>query len=98
MYFGKKSKPNTRYVGPFDIIEKISERAHWLALSPALSKVQGMFHVSMLKKYLHDSFHVLSYESLEVDPKLTYEERLVKILDQKERELCNKIVQLVKVL
>lgn len=39
----------------------------------------------MLKKYLHDPSHVLSYESLDVDPKLTYEEMLVELLNQKEK-------------
>ena len=52
----------------------------------------------MLMKYLHDPSHVLSYESLDVDPKLNYEEKLVKILDLKDEVLCNKIVPLVKVL
>ena len=51
----------------------------------------------MLKKYLPDPSHVLSYESLDVDPKLTYEEKPVKILDRKDKVLCNKIVPLVKV-
>ena len=52
----------------------------------------------MLKKYLHDPSHVLSYESLDVDPKLTYDEKLVEILDQKDKMLHNKVMPLVKVL
>ena len=52
----------------------------------------------MLKKYVHDPSHVLSYESLDVDPKLTYEERPIEILDRKDKVLRNKIVSLVKVL
>ena len=52
----------------------------------------------MLKKYLHDPSHVLSYESLDIDQKLAYEERLVKILDRKDKVLRNKVVPLVKVL
>ena len=52
----------------------------------------------MLKKYLHDPSYVLSYESLDVDPKLTYEERPVQILDRKDKVLRNKGVPLVKVL
>ena len=51
----------------------------------------------MLKKYLHDPSHVLSYESLDIDPKLAYEERPVKIFDRKDKVLCNNIVSLVKV-
>ena len=52
----------------------------------------------MLKKYLHDPSHVLSYESLDLDPKLTYKERPIKILNQKDKVLRNKFVSLVKVL
>ena len=52
----------------------------------------------MLKKYLHDPSHVLNYESLDVDPKLAYEERPVGILDRKDKMLLNKVVPLVKAL
>ena len=98
MKFGKKGMLSPRYVRPFEIIECIGEVAYRLALSPALSKLHDVFHVLMLKKYLHDPSHVLSYESLDLDPKLTYEERPVKILDRKDKVLRNKIVPLVKVL
>ena len=52
----------------------------------------------MLKKYSYNPFHVLSYESLDLDPKLTYGEKLVKNLDWKDKVLHKKIVLLVKVL
>ena len=98
MRFGKKGKLSPRYVGLFEVIERIGEVAYRLALLPVLSRLDDVFHVSMLKKYLHDPCHVLSYESLDVDPKLTYEERPVKILDRKDKVLYNKFVPLVKVL
>ena len=98
MRFGKKGKLSPRYVGPFEIIECISEMAYRLALPLALSRLHDVFHMSMQKKYFHDLSHVLSYESLDVDPKLTYEEKLVEILDWKDKVLFNKIVSLVKVL
>ena len=72
---GEKRKLSPRYVGSFEIIERISEVAYRLAFLPALSRLHDIFHVSMLKKYLHDPSHVLGYESLDVDPKLTYEEK-----------------------
>ena len=59
--------------GPFEVIECIGEVAYRLALSPALVRLHDVFHVSMLKKYLHDPTHVLSYEYLDIGPKLTYE-------------------------
>ena len=69
MRFGKKGKLSPRYIRPFEIIERISEVAYRLAFLPALSRLHDAFHVSMLKKYLHDPSTILSYESLDVDPK-----------------------------
>ena len=63
-----------------------------------MSKLHDVFHVSILKKYLHDCSHILCYEFLDVDPKLTYEDKLVEILDRKDKFLCNKTMPLVKVL
>ena len=76
----------------------MDEVAYRLAFPPALSRLHDVFHVSMLKKYLHDRSHVLSYESLNVDLKLTYEEKLVKILDRKDKVLHYKTMPLVKIL
>ena len=97
MRFGKKGKLSPRFVGPFEIIERIGEVAYRLALPPALSKVHDVFHVSLLRKYMRDPSHVISYEQLSVDPQLVYEEKPVMILDRKEKVLRNKTVPLVKV-
>lgn len=98
MRFDKKGKLSPRYIGPFEILERIGEVAYRLALPPALLRVHDIFHVSMLKKYFPDSSHFLSYKSLKVDPKLTYKEEPIEILDQKTKVMHNKTVQLVKVL
>ena len=90
--FGKKGKLSPWYVGPFEVIKRISEVAYRLAFPLALSRFHDVFHVSMLKKYLHDPSHILSYKSLDVDPKLTYKEKPIEILDWKEKVLCNKTV------
>ena len=42
--------------------------------------------------------HVLSYEALELQPDLSYEEQPVQIMDRKEKVLRNKTIALVKVL
>ena len=74
MRCGKKGKLSPRYIGPFEIIERIGKMAYRLTLSPDLSKVHNVFHVSMLKKYVPDPSHVLSQEPIEVHEDLTYEE------------------------
>ncbi|WMV50667.1 hypothetical protein MTR67_044052 [Solanum verrucosum] len=51
MRFGKKGKISPRYIGPFGIFDCVGSVAYRLALSPSLSGVHLVFHVSMLKKY-----------------------------------------------
>ena len=55
-------------------------------------------YVSMLRKYISDPSHVLSYENLELDQDLSYEKKPVQILDRKEKVLRTKTIALVKVL
>ena len=59
MRFGKKEKLAPRYVGPFEILERIGMVANRLALPPNMSQVHPVFHVSMLRKCISDSSHVL---------------------------------------
>ena len=58
MRFGKKGKLSPRYVGPFKIIKRIGKVAYRLTLSPDLSAVHNVFHVSMLKKYVPGLSHM----------------------------------------
>ena len=67
-------------------------------MPPALSGVHDVFHVSMLRKYMSYSTHVLSFENLELDQDLFYEEKPVQILDRKDKVLRSKTIALVKVL
>ena len=48
-----------RYIGPFEIVERIGEVAYQLALPPGLSSVHVVFHISMLKKYHHGGDNVI---------------------------------------
>ncbi|KAM6562916.1 hypothetical protein CsatB_022914 [Cannabis sativa] len=96
--FGKKGKLSPRFIGPFEILERIGQVAYRLAMPTALAAVHNVFHVSMLRKYVSDSSHVLSYEALELQPDLSYEEQPVQILDRREKVLRSKTVALVKVL
>ncbi|XP_060974075.1 uncharacterized protein LOC133039244 [Cannabis sativa] len=96
--FGKRWKLSPRYVGPFQILDKVGSVAYRIALLPSLSGVHNVFHVSQLRKYVSDPSHVLSYETLGLQEGLSYNERPVKILDQKDRILRNKTITLVKVL
>ncbi|KZV53589.1 hypothetical protein F511_40970 [Dorcoceras hygrometricum] len=80
MRFGKKGKLSPRYIGPFEILERVGTLAYRVALPPHLSAVHNVFHVSTLRKYMSNPSHVLSYEPLRLAPDLSYEEKPVRIL------------------
>ena len=98
MRFGKKGKLSPHFIGPFEILERVCEVAYKLALPPSLASVHNVFHVLMLKKYIQNSSHVLSYKQLELGSDLSYEEQPIQILDRKEKQLRNRKIPLVKVL
>ncbi|KAK8597280.1 hypothetical protein V6N12_065752 [Hibiscus sabdariffa] len=96
--FGKKGKLSPRYIGPFDVIEKVGPVAYRLALPPEFERIHNVFHVSMLRRYRSDPSHILDPEEVELNPDLSYAEELVMILDREVKRLRNKNVSLVKVL
>ena len=51
MRFGKKRKLSPRFIGPYEVIEKVGPVAYRLALPPKLEKIHNVFHVSMLRRY-----------------------------------------------
>ena len=51
MRFGKKGKLSPRFIGPYEVIEKVGPVAYRLALPSKLEKIHNMFHVSMLQRY-----------------------------------------------
>ncbi|XP_022899315.1 uncharacterized protein LOC111412609 [Olea europaea var. sylvestris] len=95
--FGKKGKLRPRFIEPFEILERIGVVAYRLALPPELAAEHNVFHVSILRKYVHDPNHVVSYQALKVQKDLSYEEIPSIILDRKVHQLRNKEVSLVKV-
>ncbi|XP_070042594.1 uncharacterized protein [Nicotiana tomentosiformis] len=82
MRFRKQGKLNPKYIGHFEILERVGEVAYKLALPPNLSAGHPVFHVSTLRKYYGDSFHVLDFISVQLDKDLTYVEESVSILDR----------------
>ena len=98
LQFGKKGKLSSRYMGPYEIVERIREVAYRLRLPLELAIIHDVFHVSMLRKYIADPSYVLRDQSVELKEDLTYEERPVQIVDRKDQVLQNEVIPLVKVL
>ena len=57
--FGKKGKLSPRFIGPYEVLERIGPVAYRLALPSELAKLHDVFHVSMLRKYHSDESHIL---------------------------------------
>ena len=57
--FGKRGKLSSRYIEPFEILERVGIVAYQLSLPPSLFSVLKVFHVSMLQKYTPDPTHVV---------------------------------------
>ena len=98
MRFGIKGKLSPRFIGPFEILDRVGELAYRLALPPQLSNVHNVFHLSMLRKYHPDPSHVIEHEPLEIREDLSYEERPIRIIDRREKVLRSKTILMVKVL
>ena len=96
--FDKRGKLLPRFIGPFEILERIGTVAYRLALSPSMTDVHEVFHVSMLRKYTLDPAHVVDWGQIKVDTDETFEEGLVCIVYSRDQVLRRKTVRLVRVL
>ena len=74
--FGQKGKLTPRYIGPFEILQKVGPVAYRLALPPTLQEIHEVFHVSQLRRYIPDPQHVIVEEP-------------DRIIDRKDRVLRN---------
>ena len=65
--YGKGSNLAPNFFGPFEILEQIGLVAYRLALSPSLSCIHNVFHVSVLWKYIYDESHLIDWDALQVE-------------------------------
>ncbi|KAA0051440.1 ty3-gypsy retrotransposon protein [Cucumis melo var. makuwa] len=96
--FEKKGKLSPRFVGPFEILERIGPVAYRLALPPSFSALHDVFHVFMLRRYVADPTHVVDFEPLRISENLSYEEQPIEILAREAKKLRSREISLVKVL
>ena len=86
--FSKQGKLSSRYIGPFEILERVGTVAYRLALPSSLSGVHEVFHVSMLRKYTPDLTHVVDWGGIVIDTDGTFEEVPVRIMDSRD-QVCD---------
>ena len=66
LQFGKKGKLSPRFIGPYEVLERIGPVAYRLALPQELAKLQHVFHVSMLRIYRSDESHIIPVQDIQV--------------------------------
>ena len=98
LQFENKWRLSLGYMRPYEIVERIGEVSYRLRLPLELAKIHDVVHFSMLRKYMADPSHVLRDQPIELKEDLTYEERPIQIVDQKDQVLRKKVIPLVKVL
>ncbi|GJY26648.1 putative reverse transcriptase domain-containing protein, partial [Tanacetum coccineum] len=91
-YVKNRRKLAPRYVGPFEILERIDPVAYRLRLPEELSNVHDTFHVSNLNKCLADANLHVPLDKSKIDKTFHFVEEPVEIMDREVRSLkCSKI-------
>jgi hypothetical protein len=63
---GACAKLAPQYCGPFEVLDRVGHVAYRLTLPPTV-KEHNVFHVSLLKKYVHDSNHIIDWSVIQVE-------------------------------
>jgi len=92
----KSTKLATMFCGPFQVLMRVGKVAYQLPL-PSSLKVHNVFHVSLLKKNVHDITHVMNWNAMHVEPEGEFQVELLSVLDRKEIVLWNGAITQVKV-
>nr|GEZ53068.1 putative reverse transcriptase domain-containing protein [Tanacetum cinerariifolium] len=95
--FEKKGKLSPRYVGSFEILERIGPVAYRLRFPQELSSVHDTFYVSNLKKCLVDANLHVPLEEIRVDKTLRFVEEPHEITGRKVKKLSRSRIPIVKV-
>ena len=66
MRFGKKGKLKPRFIGLFEITQRVGKFSYRIVLPPDLVRMHDVFHVSMLRKYIANPYVIVKYEPLEI--------------------------------
>jgi hypothetical protein len=85
------AKLASRYCGPFEVLDRMGLVAYRLALPPIV-KAHNVFHVSLLKKYVHDANHIIDWSVIQVELDKEFLPEPQCIIDMKETPLRNRTI------
>ena len=95
--FGIRGKLAPRYIGLFEVVEKVGEVVYRLNFPTKFVHVHNVFHVSMLRKYTRDLSHVIPYADIPLQADVTYKKQPKEFLAKEIRLFHNKEIPMVKV-
>ena len=78
-------------------MEKVGPVAYRLALPPHLHKTHNVFHVSVLRHYVDDESHKITWKELQVSDEGTIRVEPLLILDRRVKQLRHRLVDQFKV-
>jgi len=93
---GRCTKLAPRYCGPFEILARVGPVAYQLALPPWI-QVHNVFHVFLLKIYVHYASHMIDWNVVQVEPEGEFQVEPERILDMRELNLRNGTIGQVQV-
>ena len=89
MKYCKKGKLSPRYIGPYEVLQRVGNVSYELELPNNLASIHLVCHVSMLKNCLGNPTFILPVEGLGVDENLSYEQFAIESLDRTVKQLRN---------
>ncbi|GJU89994.1 hypothetical protein Tco_1302417 [Tanacetum coccineum] len=85
--FGKRSMISPRYVGLFEVVERVGPIAYQLRLPQELVGIHDMFHMSNLKKFLANANLHVPLKEIKIDNGLRFVEEPIKFIDREVKKL-----------
>ena len=64
--FGRKGKLSSRFIGPYEISERVGPVAYRLILFSEFEKIYDVFYVSMFRRYRSDLSYIISSSEVEI--------------------------------
>nr|GEV56407.1 putative reverse transcriptase domain-containing protein [Tanacetum cinerariifolium] len=95
--FGKRSKLSSRYVGPFDIVERVGPIAYRLRIPQELIGIHDTFYMSNPKEYQAYVILHLPLEEIKIDNRLRFVEEPIEIIDYEVKQQNLSLILIVKV-